>query len=417
MILLISEICITLGIIVSLLLYDTIVISGLLSFFTLFSLIFYFLTRKKLLSWGEERQIIDEKINVNLLQSLGGIKEIIQYGKSLFFEKIHTKLIDKKAKINIWTLFLQQIPRYFLEIIFLLGIFLLYIYISNTENLIKFTSLLGILTFSAFRFLPSINKIISSIVGIKFSLPAANILFHEFSNINYKIISNNICPKINFKNIIELENITFAYNLESNEVINIQKLTINKGDIIGFHGQSGSGKSTLLDIIMGVLQPTTGKVSVDGIDISNNLKEWHKLIGYVPQSVFLLDDTIKKNVAFGLNDNEIDEYRVIKSLEYAELGDYKNIFPQGLNTMVGERGVGISGGQVQRIAIARALYINPEILVFDEFTSSLDKNTEQSIIGTIKKIANDKTIFIISHNLLPLTICDKVYEIQNGLIK
>ena len=280
----------------------------------------------------------------------------------------------------------------------------------------SFISLFGVLTFSAFRFLPSINKIMSAIVAIRFSKPSVDVLYNEF-NLSYIRNSETNSNKITFTKQIRLSNIKFYYNLNSEKpTIDIDNLIIKKGEIIGFFGKSGSGKSTLIDVLMGVLHPTHGSILVDDINIIDNLHLWHKHIGYVPQSVFLLDKSIKNNIAFGIPDCDIDVNKVVKALELAKLGEYDNIFQYGYETIVGERGTSISGGQMQRIAIARALYNNPDILIFDESTSALDKETESELIITIKELALTKTIIIVSHNIAPLQICNRVYKIEEGKI-
>jgi ABC-type multidrug transport system fused ATPase/permease subunit len=416
-ILLFSETSIIMGIVITLLILNPFLILSLIVFFGIFSTIFYRLTKKHIITWGQERQVIEEKINISLLQGFGGIKEIIQMDKADYFINEYEIHIRKKNNIAIWTLFLQQIPRYFLEFVFLIAVFFLFSYIQFTSNdMNSFISLFGVLTFSAFRFLPSINKIMSAIVAIRFSKPSVDILYNEFnlSCIRNSEINSN---KISFTKQIRLANIKFYYNLNSEKAtIDIDNLIIKKGEIIGFFGKSGSGKSTLIDVLMGVLHPTHGSILVDDINIIDKLHLWHKHIGYVPQSVFLLDKSIKNNIAFGILDCDIDVNKVIKALELANLGDYDKIFPYGYETIVGERGTSISGGQMQRIAIARALYNNPDILIFDESTSALDKETESELLITIKELALTKTIIIVSHNIAPLQICNRVYKIEEGKI-
>lgn len=221
-----------------------------------------------------------------------------------------------------------------------------------------------------------------------------------------------------FKNNIELRNIGMIY--ENNEVPALNKINIKicKGETIGIFGKSGSGKSTLVDIMLGLLKPTSGLVLVDNCNISNNKHQWQNLIGYVPQTIFLLDDSIKNNIAFGIPNNKISHDALNKAIDDAQIRELINELPNGLDTVVGERGVRLSGGQRQRIGIARALYKNPEILVLDEGTSALDYTTENNIMKSINAFKHNKTIIIIAHRLSTLENCDSLYEINKGnLIK
>ena len=412
---LISEISITIGIFVSLILLNPSAIISLFIFFTFLSIIFYRIIKNKLVNWGLDRQKNDENINLFLIQGFGGIKEIIQLDRSDFFINGYIKNVKEKGKLYVKTLFLQQVPRYFLELLFMIGIFFLFFYLLlNNKNTIELIPILGMLIFSAFRFLPSINKIISSIVAIRYSSPSLNIIYSEINSISISKYYKSL-NKIKFTIKVELENIKFSYD-NLNPTLDVKYLGIKKGEIVGFYGESGSGKSTLINILMGILTPQTGDIKVDDSSILNNLGSWHRNIGYVPQSIFLLDDTIKNNIAFGIDEENIDINKIITSLELAQLENYNQIFKDGFNTIVGERGASISGGQLQRIGIARALYNDPEILIFDESTSALDNNAEKEIVNTIKNLSKTKTIIIISHNKFPLTICDIVYEIKDGKI-
>ena len=191
-------------------------------------------------------------------------------------------------------------------------------------------------------------------------------------------------------------------------------MSIKKGECIGLHGESGSGKSTLINIVLGLLPPQQGSVSVDGISIASNITNWNKKLGYVPQSIYLIDDSIRRNIAFGLPDDQIDDEAVNAALEKAHLKNFVSSLPEGFNTFVGERGVRLSGGQIQRIGIARALYHNPEVLILDEATSALDYSTESSIMEAIETLYGMKTILIIAHRLSTLEKCDRLYKLDKG---
>ena len=193
-------------------------------------------------------------------------------------------------------------------------------------------------------------------------------------------------------------------------------MTLKKGDFIGIIGETGSGKSTLINLFTGLLKPSEGKIEVDGLNIFSNLSEWHKKIGYVPQSIYLMDDTIKKNIAFGLREDDIDDNSVKQAVEKASLSEFLKNLPNGLDTIVGEKGIRISGGQQQRIGIARALYRDPEILILDEATSSLDQSTEKKIMDSIQFLKRKKTLIIVTHRLSTVDKCDKIFFINEGKI-
>ena len=261
---------------------------------------------------------------------------------------------------------------------------------------------------------PSLNKVIVQIQNIKFINPVINNLHSEFK-LEEKLEKNNK-KKLEFNNSIHLQNIFYKYEGKSEFTLKNIEIKIDKNEIIGIMGSTGSGKSTLINLINGLLKPTSGKISVDEEDIQTNLSEWQKNIGYVPQNIFLLDDTIRKNIAFGFYDKDIDENLLNQSVKSAELEDTIKKLPEGLSSFVGERGAKLSGGEIQRIGIARALYNNSSILIFDEFTSNLDFETEKKILDTILRLKGKKTIILISHKLGPIQICNKIFKVQNGSV-
>jgi ABC-type multidrug transport system fused ATPase/permease subunit len=277
-------------------------------------------------------------------------------------------------------------------------------------------TVVGVFTIAAYRMIPSINKILNSLQTIKYSKPIIESINQEFKY--FKTL--NISP-INFKkykhaftNTFQLKNITFKYSENTGEILKNISLSIPKGSIIGLIGLSGSGKTTLIDIILGLHKPNSGLILIDNNEINYQNREFNKLIGYVPQAVYLLDDTILKNIAFGFEENEIDYNLLNQSIKLSELDLFINELNDGIDTVIGENGSRLSGGQRQRIGIARALYNNPEILIFDEATSALDKNTEDKILKTIYKYRGDRTIIFITHNESTLKYCDQTYKLENS---
>jgi ABC-type multidrug transport system fused ATPase/permease subunit len=285
------------------------------------------------------------------------------------------------------------------------------------ENLL---SIIGVFVAGAFRMIPSVNRVLSSLQVIRYSRPAISLLHNEFALIKEITEDKNLPEakhKIKFLEHIEIENVSFSYpNVEQPALQNLS-IKIKKGECIGFIGASGSGKSTLIDIILGLLKPSTGVVKVDGVDINKNLRNWQNQIGYVPQTIYLTDDTLKSNIAFGVPTNEIDIDRVWMTIADAQLEDFVYQQSEKLDMVVGERGVRMSGGQRQRIGVARALYGNPSLLVLDEATSALDGSTESSVMEAINRLHGQKTILIVAHRLSTVKNCDRLFEMNKGVIK
>ena len=213
---------------------------------------------------------------------------------------------------------------------------------------------------------------------------------------------------------IDISGVAYSYPNTTTEVLKRVDISIKKNESIGLIGPSGQGKTTLADLILGILTPSKGAISVDGKDITENMTSWHHMLGYIPQTIFLCDDTIRKNVAYGINEEDIDDERVIKALEEAQIKDFVLELEEGINTEIGERGVRLSGGQRQRIGIARALYNNPEVLILDEATSALDNDTEVAVMDAINRLQGNKTLIIIAHRLSTIENCDKIYRINDG---
>jgi ABC-type multidrug transport system fused ATPase/permease subunit len=257
-----------------------------------------------------------------------------------------------------------------------------------------------------------------SIQNIRFAEPVVTLLYNELNLSDVRENKNLIKSDaiFSFKSEIIFENLSFTYPGKNTKALKDFSFKISRGQTIGIVGQSGSGKSTLADIILGLFIPESGKILVDGLDIGNNLNTWQSLIGYVPQSIYLIDDSLKNNIALGVNENDIDEELILKSIISSQLLEFVKSLPEGLNTNMGDRGVKLSGGQRQRIGIARAIYNNPDILILDEATSALDSFTEAGVMESIYELNGERTILIIAHRLSTLKHCDKILELKNGKI-
>lgn len=384
-------------------------IFGVLGFF------FLQLSKKKLKVWGEEREVLDGKILKTLTNSLSGIKEVKLFHKEGYFINMLKENNTRKAKISANFQTLSQIPRFYLELITIIGmVVLILVLFYNGIKTTEIVTLLGVFVAAAFRMIPSINRILSALQNIKFYGSTVKKIYDQIIGFNYSKSNLNF-KKFSFNKEIKLEGIQFSY--KEKKILNFTNLEIKKGTTIGVVGPSGSGKSTLVDLINGLLKPLKGSVSVDGTNIDEIIKPWQQSLGYVGQEIFLMDDTIKANIAFGVIDQEININNIYKALEAAQLSTFIDELKLGINTRVGERGIQLSGGQKQRLGIARALYRNPSILIFDEATASLDHETEKQVMNSIYNLKQNKTMIIIAHRISTLNHCDKVYEVKNGNIK
>ena len=286
------------------------------------------------------------------------------------------------------------------------------------EELLYIVPLLGLFAAAAFRLMPSLTRIMNSVQGIFYNRPAVDSVYKEFNQESFQNNINEISStKIFLTKEIDLKNISFRYSDSNPFILQDINLNIKKGTTIGLIGESGIGKTTLINIILGLIQPTKGSIHVDGISISENIKSWQSQIGYVPQNIYLADDTIKKNIAFALPEEKIDNNLVKKAVMNAKLDNLINSLNDGLDTNVGEFGDKISGGQRQRIAIARALYTDPKVLILDECTNSLDVKTEKQILNEVNSLKGKKTIIMITHRLLTLENCDHIYKIDKEGLK
>ena len=349
-------------------------------------------------------------------QGLGAIKETKVMRKEAFFLKEFEQNYEKFGAANRRFLFLNQLPRMIIETLVVCALLFLII----GKIVMDIVPFLGVLALAAFRLMPSANRIVSISNGIKFQIPLFEELYREFLAIKSRKYHRRALrladtpPPLPFSNEICVEHLGFCYPGREEEVLSDVSFSIPKGSFIGIVGPSGAGKTTFVDILLGLFNPTRGMITVDGVDIRKELRAWQANIAYVPQSIYLIDASIRENVALGESPEEIDDARVEKALAMAELDAFVNAQPKSAYTMVGERGVKLSGGQRQRIGIARALYQNPTVLILDEATSALDTDTEKSITDTILKFKGKLTVIAIAHRVSTLTGCDFKVKFDNG---
>lgn len=383
-------------------------------FYALLVSIFLRFSRKTLVKWGQEREVIDSKISKLTIEALGGIKNIIMSNKFDLYSRIYSELYYNKARISSNYAIVNQLPRFFIEFMSIIGlvsfISVMIIQGKSTKELIP---ILGIFVAATFKMLPSIYKLVSSFQSIRYSYRSVEIIYNEFQST--EIISNTEVNNYQFifNESIKLDNVCFGYNPKNLILQNIA-VEIKLGESVGIIGESGSGKSTFIDLILGLHEPTSGKIIIDNKNILNiNNVSWKNQISYVPQSIYLIDDSIVNNIAFGIPSNEIDYNKIDELIRCVELKDFVNSLKMGKHTIVGERGKQLSGGQIQRIAIARALYKKSKIIVLDEATSALDSALEHKVVNSINKFSKDLTIIIIAHRESSLKNCDRIFEIRN----
>ncbi|SKB93736.1 ABC transporter ATP-binding protein [Daejeonella lutea] len=381
------------------------------------SWIFYRLSRKKISEWGLSRQFHDGFRQKNLVEGLGGVKDVKVLGRESFFVNNFSRHNDSSYNVGIRMQFLNQAPRIWLELMAVFGLaFVVIGVVVQGKPLGSLVPTIGVFVASAFRLIPSITVLLTSFQTLRFSKPVVDLIYDEFQNVSDLDPEKKITDLKAVKEI-KIEDLTFGYEGAPRNAVEKINLTINKGESVGFIGNSGAGKSTMVDLILGLLRPSSGQVTVDGKNINHDLRAWQDQIGYVPQSIFLTDDTLRKNVAFGVMDEDIDDEAVKRAIKAAQLEEYVDGLELGLNSMVGERGVRISGGQRQRIGIARALYHDPQILILDEATSSLDTATESEVMNAVNLLHGNKTIIIVAHRLSTLSKCDVIFQLNKGRIQ
>lgn len=376
----------------------------------------HILTRQKILAWGEARQLHEGKRIQHLQQGLGGVKDVKLLGREDYFLTQYETHNIGSARVGERQVTFKALPRLGLELLAVTGLAaLVLVMIWQGKPLMSLLPILGVFAAAAFRLLPSMNRVVMAIQGVRFYLPVIDTLNNELDLLKQRESkSSNV--NLSYKNMLSIDKVSFSYPASNDQIFHEIELSIPHNTSVGFIGESGAGKSTLVDIILGLLVPDSGSVKIDGVDVQSNIRSWQDQVGYVSQSIFLTDDTIRRNIAFGLSDDRIDDAAVSRSIRAAQLEDFVNDLPEGLETQVGERGIRLSGGQRQRIGIARALYHEPEVLVFDEATSSLDLETEHDFMEAVRALQGDKTIIIIAHRLSTVEHCDRLFRLEKGEI-
>ena len=383
--------------------------------FGLSTFVFQRTTRRRIDNWGYQVDYHETKILQHLQEGFGGAKDVKVLGRENEFLSQHEKHLGESIRINRIYNVILTLPRSFMEIITIVGLCLLVVsMVVRGRELADIVPILGLFAAAAFRVMPSINRLLMATQTLIFNRSIIASVYQDFlldSPDSLTVKSNT-----KFASQLELMDVSFQYPTAATASLQNVSLVVKRGEAVGFVGPSGAGKSTLVDVILGLFAPTSGVVKVDGQDVQQNLRNWQNQIGYVPQAIYLTDDTLRRNVAFGLNDENINDNLVRDAIRLAQLEEFVATLPEKLDTVVGERGVRLSGGQRQRIGIARALYHNPSVLVLDEATSSLDTPTEHGVMQAVQALQGSKTVLIVAHRLSTVEYCDRLYKIENARI-
>lgn len=372
-------------------------------------------SNQRIRRWGEAQNFHKGMILQHLQQGFGGVKDVKVMGREDHFVDRYTEHLAGNAVVFRRFSIAQALPRFGLEILTIMGLAVLVVtMVGSGRELTAILPVLGLFAAAAFRLLPAVNRVINNLQIINLSRPILEDLYNDLAL--PQLESRSRTDHEDFSRKIEVHDVSFTYESAPAAALENVSLYVCRGEAVGLVGPSGSGKSTLVDVVLGLLAPQSGQVLVDNVDIQENLRAWQDQIGYVPQSIFLTDDTLRRNVAFGLPKNEIDDDAVRAAIRSAQLEDFVSTLPAGLDTVVGERGVRLSGGQRQRIGIARALYNNPAVLVLDEATSSLDTETEHGVMQAVQALQGDKTVIIVAHRLSTVEYCDRLYRLEDARI-
>lgn len=373
-------------------------------------------TRASVIRWGERRQLHEGLRMQHLQQGLGGAKDVKVLGRERDFLAQYSVHNAQTARAGQLQLTVQQLPRLWLELLGVVGLTTLVLtMVLRGRGVADIVPVLGLFGVAAFRLMPSVSRVLMAAQALRYGLPVINTLHGEIKlETPEPPRGDSSVPAL--QRSIELRDVSYTYPSARMAALRDVSITIMKGELVGIIGPSGAGKSTLVDILLGLLAPDSGEVAVDGNDIQQHMRAWQDQIGYVPQTIYLTDDTLRRNVAFGLPDDQIDEAAVRRAISAAQLNEFVVQQPEGLGTIVGERGVRLSGGQRQRIGIARALYHDPSILVLDEATSSLDTAIERGVMEAVTALHGAKTILIVAHRLSTVEHCERLYRLAQGRV-
>lgn len=415
-----SEVCVSGVMIVFLVVTDPLITFGVALAMAIMVFLFMKKLRRILAGFGDERRTYNAKILQSMQQTFGGIKEIKIANRESYFEDDFIRNNARYTYVIKQNAFLSSVPKPIMEALCIVGLMAAIIVriSATTTDPSQFVGTLAVFAAAAFYLLPSANKMseyLASIIHNGVVIHKIGEQYAAIRDMELSDVAKKDYKQVSLEKEISVEHMTFTYPDTESPVLSDVNVTIPKNSSVAFIGPSGAGKTTMVDLILGVLKPQSGRVAVDGMDIAESYRGWHDKIGYIPQTIYMLDDTIRNNIAFG-QAAEIDDARIWDALHQAQLDDFVRSLDEGLDTMIGEAGVRLSGGQRQRIGIARALYRKPEVLVLDEATSALDTETEAAVMEAIDSLQGRMTMLIIAHRLSTIQNCDVVYQVENGAV-
>lgn len=393
----------------------TLVVAALLG---LCSYFYFAIMRKRTVDYGKQNQIYNGKMIQAVNQALGGIKEIKVLARENYFVRAYEENGRYYASSLKKSQFYRNAPKYLIETVCVCGVLAtILIKLQMGADVQELVPQLSVFAMAAFRLLPSVNQVNNLLNGILFLKPSIDRIYEDLQEAGAK--KNERPPERDYRRLpaadaVRFEHVTFRYPGTEKEILSDLSVELPLKKSIGLVGSSGAGKTTFMDLLLGLLSPDQGRICYGDSDIRDYPDAWGHKLGYIPQSIYLADDTIRRNVAFGIPDSEISEAKVRRALEEAQLLEFVDGLDDGLDTMVGESGVRLSGGQRQRIGIARALYQQPEILVLDEATSALDTETEQAVMEAVERFRGRCTLMMIAHRTSTLENCDQIYRLEDG---
>ncbi len=420
-----SEILISVLLCVYLLVMDPFITITVVVILGVFTFLYLLLFRNKAKEYGKTNQTYDGKMHQSINQALGAVKDIKILHREKYFVDAFTNCGSKKMRAVRNNNVLGNAPKYVIETVCIGAILLVLMFkLYQGEDLNNMIPQLAAFAVAAFKLLPSVSKINNYINLVSFLKPSVDLIYRDIRDTedmeNYEIRDREQSDAVyadNHPRSIEVSHVSYRYPHTEKDVVSDVSFEIPLGAAVGLIGPSGAGKSTIADVILGILTPTTGAVNYGIMNVHEHPIKWSKKLAYIPQAIFLADESIRANVAFGIDEDQIDDAKVWAALEEAQLKGFVEKLPEGLDTMTGERGVRLSGGQRQRIGIARALYDNPEILVLDEATSALDSETESAVMEAIDRLQGRKTLIIIAHRLTTIRNCQVVFKVDGGRIE
>lgn len=421
-VLMLNDFLIVVAILLVLLVAEPIGAAAAVVIFGAMSILLFGVSKRYSAVWGETRQQKERLRIKSAQQGFSGVKDIKLYGRESFFINEYAKDTHISLEASRKQTILQNLPRVFLEFVAVSALCcaVVFLFVSGDQN--KILTTVGLFAAAAFKLLPTIARLVQSSQAVIFTQPVVSFIYTELvvNKIPKKSIDDppvSLDLGINFVKSINMSDVSFTYDGAEKPTLDSISLDIGVGKMIGFIGSSGAGKSTLIDCLLGLINPSSGEMKVDNELITErNVTSWQRKIGYVSQVIYLLDGSLKENISFGIPSDAIDQKKLKAAVEKSQLTEFVASLPDGLETVVGERGVRLSGGQRQRIGIARALYNNPPVLVLDEATSSLDIDTEHEVMKAVVELQGIKTILIIAHRFSTVENCDYVYKLDKGRI-